>query len=105
MVKPGADIAKWNGLDNPNVIEVDQVLRVVPPSADTSGRTMAAARASGKFFSQFRSQLSTGIFFDNIACSSQCTCFCRQHLQQLNLFLATTTWFCMATSWSGFVWF
>jgi lipoprotein NlpD len=24
------DIAKWNGLDNPNVIEVDQVLRVVP---------------------------------------------------------------------------
>lgn len=25
------DIAKWNGLDNPNVIEVDQVLRVVPP--------------------------------------------------------------------------
>ena len=27
------DIAKWNGLDNPNVIEVDQVLRVVPPTA------------------------------------------------------------------------
>lgn len=25
------DIAKWNGLDNPNVIEIDQVLRVVPP--------------------------------------------------------------------------
>ena len=25
------DIAKWNGLDNPNVIDVDQVLRVVPP--------------------------------------------------------------------------
>jgi len=24
------DIVKWNGLDNPNVIEVDQVLRVVP---------------------------------------------------------------------------
>ena len=24
------DIAKWNGLDNPNVIEVDQVLRVAP---------------------------------------------------------------------------
>ena len=41
------DIAKWNGLDNPNVIEVDQVLRVVPPSADTSGRAMAAARTSG----------------------------------------------------------
>ncbi len=27
------DIARWNGLDNPNVIEVGQVLRVVPPSA------------------------------------------------------------------------
>ena len=26
------DIAKWNGLDNPNVIEVDQVLRVLPPA-------------------------------------------------------------------------
>ena len=25
------DIAKWNGLDNPNMIEVDQVLRVAPP--------------------------------------------------------------------------
>jgi lipoprotein NlpD len=25
------DIARWNGLDNPNVIEVGQVLRVVPP--------------------------------------------------------------------------
>ena len=25
------DIAKWNGLDNPNIIEVDQVLRVAPP--------------------------------------------------------------------------
>ena len=25
------DIAKWNGLDNPNLIEVDQVLRVAPP--------------------------------------------------------------------------
>jgi lipoprotein NlpD len=25
------DIAKWNGLENPNMIEVDQVLRVAPP--------------------------------------------------------------------------
>jgi lipoprotein NlpD len=25
------DIARWNGLDNPNVIEVGQVLRVAPP--------------------------------------------------------------------------
>ena len=28
------DIARWNSLDNPNVIEVGQVLRVVPPSSD-----------------------------------------------------------------------
>ena len=35
------DIAKWNGLDNPNVIEVDQVLRVVPPSMDAGNRAAA----------------------------------------------------------------
>ena len=28
------DIVKWNSLDNPNVIEVGQVLRVVPPGVD-----------------------------------------------------------------------
>lgn len=28
------DLIKWNNLDNPNVIEVGQVLRVVPPGAD-----------------------------------------------------------------------
>ena len=28
------DIVKWNGLDNPNVIEVDQVLRVAPLAAE-----------------------------------------------------------------------
>jgi lipoprotein NlpD len=38
------DIAKWNGLDNPNVIEVDQVLRVAPPATDASSRPMAAAK-------------------------------------------------------------
>jgi len=31
------DIARWNGIDNPNVIEVGQVLRVVPPAADANG--------------------------------------------------------------------
>ena len=25
------DIARWNGLDNPNIIEVGQVLRIIPP--------------------------------------------------------------------------
>ncbi len=29
------DIARWNALDNPDKIEVGQVLRVVPPVADT----------------------------------------------------------------------
>ena len=30
------DIAKWNGMDNPNLIEVDQVLRVAPPSVEAA---------------------------------------------------------------------
>ena len=29
------DIIRWNAIDNPNVIEVGQVLRVLPPLADT----------------------------------------------------------------------
>ena len=28
------DIARWNGIDNPNLIEVGQVVRVVPPGVD-----------------------------------------------------------------------
>ena len=42
------DLVKWNKLDNPNVIEVGQVLRVVPPGADPAAaatRPVAAARA------------------------------------------------------------
>ena len=31
----GRDIARWNKLDNPNLIETGQVLRVVPPSQDS----------------------------------------------------------------------
>ena len=31
------DIARWNGLENPNIIEVGQVLRVVAPGATPSG--------------------------------------------------------------------
>ena len=30
------DIARWSGLDNPNVIEVGQVLRVTPPGASVA---------------------------------------------------------------------
>ncbi len=36
------DVARWNNIDNPNVLEVGQVLRVVPPGVDASA---AAARA------------------------------------------------------------
>jgi lipoprotein NlpD len=32
------DIAKWNGLDNPNVIEVEQVLRVAPPVMEAANK-------------------------------------------------------------------
>lgn len=35
------DIMRWNNIDNPNVLEVGQVLRVVPPGVDASA---AAAR-------------------------------------------------------------
>ncbi|MDB5966054.1 MAG: Lipoprotein NlpD [Polaromonas sp.] len=49
MVKPGdtmirigldngqnwRDIVRWNGIENPNLIEVGQVLRVVPPSSES----------------------------------------------------------------------
>ena len=50
MIKPGdtliriglengqnwKDLVKWNNLENPNIIEVGQVLRVVPPGQDAS---------------------------------------------------------------------
>jgi lipoprotein NlpD len=42
------DLARWNKLDNPNVIEVGQVLRVVPPSADANGVSVQAVAPSGR---------------------------------------------------------
>ena len=40
------DLMKWNNLENPNLIEVGQVLRVVPPGADpTAVTTRAVATA------------------------------------------------------------
>jgi lipoprotein NlpD len=36
------DVVRWNGIENPNLIEVGQVLRVVPPNVDAS-----AVKASG----------------------------------------------------------
>lgn len=56
------DIARWNGMENPNVIEVGQVLRVLPPSVEAvavaqpqpvggasrvESRPLEAARATG----------------------------------------------------------
>lgn len=42
------DIARWNGLDNPNVIEVGQVLRVLPPAAETNGAVSKPVTAAGR---------------------------------------------------------
>lgn len=36
------DLARWNQLENPNVIEVGQVLRVAPPDAGTGTAAVAA---------------------------------------------------------------
>ena len=36
------DIARWNQLDNPNVIEVGRVLRVAPPDSATAAAAVAA---------------------------------------------------------------
>lgn len=33
------DVARWNGMDNPNLIEVGQVLRVAPPGVDAGAVT------------------------------------------------------------------
>lgn len=40
------DIARWNNMDNPNVIEVGQVLRVIPPVPATTAATAPATPAS-----------------------------------------------------------
>lgn len=40
------DIARWNNIDNPNVIEVGQVLRVAPPAADVARASSPPAGAA-----------------------------------------------------------
>lgn len=40
------DIARWNNLDNPNVIEVGQVLRVAPPSLPVAAAPASPASAA-----------------------------------------------------------
>jgi len=42
------DIARWNGMDNPNLIEVGQVLRVVPPGADANGVVVRPVTPGGR---------------------------------------------------------
>lgn len=45
------DISRWNAIDNPNRIEVGQVLRVMPPSMDAgavSTRPVAAAKVESR---------------------------------------------------------
>ena len=42
------DIARWNGLENANLIEVGQVLRVVPPGADANGVSTRPVAAAGR---------------------------------------------------------
>ncbi|MEI8265486.1 MAG: peptidoglycan DD-metalloendopeptidase family protein [Betaproteobacteria bacterium] len=66
MVKPGdtlirigldsgqnwRDIARWNGIQNPNLIEVGQVLRVLPPVQDTSAAVSRPVQAAGRLESR-----------------------------------------------------
>jgi lipoprotein NlpD len=42
----GRDIARWNKLDNPNLIETGQVLRVAPPAAETPVARPASAASA-----------------------------------------------------------
>ena len=42
------DIARWNNLDNPNVIEVGQVLRVSPPGSDVARGTAPASAVASR---------------------------------------------------------
>jgi lipoprotein NlpD len=45
------DIARWNGIDNPNSLEVGQVLRVTPPGTDpaaTASRGVSTARVDAR---------------------------------------------------------
>jgi lipoprotein NlpD len=42
------DVARWNNLDNPNLVEVGQVLRVVPPATDPTVATTRAVPGTGR---------------------------------------------------------
>ena len=40
------DIARWNGVTNPNVIEVGQVLRIIPPAGEVVARPIAPGQVA-----------------------------------------------------------
>ena len=42
------DVARWNNLDNPNSLEVGQVLRVVPPEVDANVPAVRPVTAAGR---------------------------------------------------------
>ncbi len=42
------DLVRWNNLENPNLLEVGQVLRVVPPAADATGATARAVPGTAR---------------------------------------------------------
>ena len=42
------DLARWNNLDNPNLVEVGQVLRVLPPNADAGVVATRAVPNAGR---------------------------------------------------------
>jgi lipoprotein NlpD len=45
------DVARWNGIENPNLIEVGQVLRVAPPGVDAgavAAKPVAVAKVEAK---------------------------------------------------------
>ena len=42
------DVARWNGIDNPNLIEVGQVLRVAVPAAESNGAVTKPVAVAGR---------------------------------------------------------
>jgi len=46
--QPWRDIARWNNIDNPNLIEVGQVLRVAVPTPDPGAASARAVPAPGR---------------------------------------------------------
>ena len=65
------DIARWNGIDNPNLIEVDQVLRVAPPvqeAAAPAQQSCCSARPDASNSHAAFSQRQRACSIGSIAC-------------------------------------